>query len=102
MEEAEQYPVTMARELDSLKVFIVCSLDSRIKLCLPMLTQSLLPRFIGDTSFLYSLEMSDGNCGRAYSQGIGRLRPNQKFQESKFACSTQRGPGHFGLPDPVF
>lgn len=75
-------PVTMAREFGSLKVCTLCSLDGRVKLCLPTLTQSLLPRPIGDTGFLYALEMSDGNCGRAYSRGISKLRPNRQSQVS--------------------
>lgn len=102
MEEAEQYAVSMAREFGSLKVCTLCSVDGRVKLCLPMLTQSLLPRSIGDTSFFYALEMADGNCGRAYNRGISRLRPNRQSQVSKLACSMQRAAGHLGLPDPVF
>lgn len=90
------------REFGSLKVCTLCSLDSRVKLCLPTLTQSLLPRSIGDTGFLYALEMSDGNCGRAYNRGISSLRPSRQSQVSKLSCSMQRAAGHLGLPDPVF
>lgn len=51
-----------------------------------VLTQSELPKSVRDASFFCALEMSNRSSGRAYNQGIGGLRPNQKFQVSKLAA----------------
>lgn len=101
--EETKYQITMVGEFSNFKVPLLVLLKWQNKMMsTQMLTQSVLSTSIENTSFFYALEMSNADGGRAYNQGISRLRPNQKLQASELAWRIQGALGHPGQPDPVF